>query len=101
MLMMLFDTGLRISEIIDMKPSRIRQGYFVVYGKGRKERVVPQNPIVSKWLMKYDRARDCYFQYSIQVLVEKLSVNTTIDDDAAGCLEFLVQLPDQLIGIGV
>ena len=63
MLMMLFDTGLRISEIIDMKPSQIRQGYFVVYGKGRKERVVPQNPIVSKWLMKYDRARESYFQY--------------------------------------
>lgn len=63
MLMMLFDTGLRISEIIDMKPSQIRQGYFVVYGKGRKERVVPQNAIVSKWLMKYDRAKECYFQY--------------------------------------
>ncbi len=41
------------------------------------------------------------FLSSIQVLVEKLSVNTTIDDDVAGCLEFLVQLPDQLIGIGV
>ena len=63
MLMMLFDTGLRISEIMDMKPSQIRQGYFVVYGKGRKERVVPQNAIVSKWLMKYERARDSYFQY--------------------------------------
>ncbi len=61
MLMMLFDTGLRISEIIDMKPSQIRQGYFNVYGKGRKERVVPQNAIVSKWLIKYDRARDRYF----------------------------------------
>ena len=46
-----------------MKPSQIRQGYFVVYGKERKERVVPQNPIVSKWLMKYDRARESYFQY--------------------------------------
>ena len=63
MLMMLFDTGLRISEIMDMKPSQIRQGYFVVYGKGRKERVVPQNPIVSKWLMKYERVRESYFQY--------------------------------------
>ena len=63
MLMMLFDTGLRISEIIDMKPSQIRQGYFVVYGKGRKERVVPQKPIGSNWLMKYDRARESYFQY--------------------------------------
>ena len=63
MLMMLFDTGLRISEIINMKPEQIRQGYFNVFGKGRKERVVPQDAIVSKWLMKYDRARDSYFEY--------------------------------------
>ena len=63
MLMMLFDTGLRISEIIDMKPAQIREGYFNVYGKGRKERVVPQNAIVCKWMMKYDRAREAYFEY--------------------------------------
>ena len=63
MLMMLFDTGLRISEIIDMKPAQIREGYFNVYGKGRKERVVPQNAIVCKWMMKYDRAKEAYFDY--------------------------------------
>ena len=63
MLMMLFDTGLRISEIIDMRPSQIRQGYFTIYGKGRKERVVPQNAIVCKWMMKYDRVRANYFEY--------------------------------------
>ena len=63
MLMMMFDTGLRISEIIDMKPEQIRQGYFTIYGKGRKERVVPQNAIVCKWMMKYDRARETYFEY--------------------------------------
>ncbi len=63
MLMMLFDTGLRISEIIDMKPAQIREGYFNIYGKGRKERVVPQNAIVCKWMMKYDRVREAYFEY--------------------------------------
>ena len=61
MLMMLFDTGMRISEILNMKPTQIRQGYFVVYGKGRKERVVPLNPIVSKWMMKYEREKSWYF----------------------------------------
>ena len=63
MLMMLFDTGLRISEIINMKPQQIRQGYFNIYGKGRKERVVPQNPLVSKWMLKYDQVRQNYFAY--------------------------------------
>lgn len=46
------------------------------------------------------------FQYlpflgSIQVFVEKPSVNATVDDDAAGRLELLIQLPDQLISIGI
>ena len=63
MLMMFFDTGLRVSEIIEMKPAQIRNGYFMVYGKGRKERVVPLNPIVSKWIMKYERAKVSYFEY--------------------------------------
>ena len=63
MLMVMFDTGLRISEILDLKPAQIRDGYFNVYGKGRKERVVPQTPIVCKWIMKYDRIKECYFEY--------------------------------------
>ena len=46
-----------------MKPEQIRQGYITVYGKGRKERVVPQDAIVSKWMMKYDRAKESYFEY--------------------------------------
>ena len=46
-----------------MKPEQIRQGYFNIYGKGRKERVVPQNAIVCKWMMKYDRVREAYFEY--------------------------------------
>ena len=63
MLMILFDTGIRVSEIINMKPEQIREGYFVIYGKGRKERVVPQNPAVSKWMMKYDKVRADYFEF--------------------------------------
>lgn len=63
MLMLMFDTGLRISEIINMKPEQISQGYFTIHGKGRKERVVPQNAIVGKWMMKYDRVREVFFEF--------------------------------------
>lgn len=45
-MMMLFDTGIRISELIQMQEHQIREGYFNIYGKGRKERVVPQSPSV-------------------------------------------------------
>lgn len=60
-IMLLFDTGIRVSELMNMKPDQIQENYIVVYGKGRKERVVPRNPMVSKWLMKYMAARDKYF----------------------------------------
>lgn len=63
MLMLLFDTGIRVSEIINMKPEQIKEGYFVIYGKGRKERIVPQNPAVSKMMLVYDRTRADYFEF--------------------------------------
>jgi len=63
MLMLMFDTGLRISELINMKSEQIRNGYFIIYGKGRKERVVPQSPIISKWLLKYERVKQAYFTF--------------------------------------
>ena len=61
-IMILFDTGIRISELINMRPDQIQDNYFLIYGKGRKERVVPKNPMVSKWMMKYLAARERYFE---------------------------------------
>lgn len=39
----LYSCGLRVSELIDLRFSRIfaREGYIIVVGKGRKERLVP------------------------------------------------------------
>ncbi len=61
-LMMLFDTGIRINELIEMKEDQIQDSYIIIYGKGRKERVVPKNPLVAKTLMKYLTAKEKYFQ---------------------------------------
>jgi len=60
-LMMFFDTGIRLSELINMKLEQIQAGYFIIYGKGNKERVVPKNPAVAKFLLKYLRERDKFF----------------------------------------
>ena len=57
----LFDTGIRAAELINMKLDQIQDSYFVIYGKGRKERVVPKNPAVGKFLYKYLPAREKYF----------------------------------------
>ena len=63
--MILFDTGIRVAELIDLKPEQIQDNYFIIHGKGRKERVVPKSPLVGKWLMKYMMVRESYFEYKI------------------------------------
>ena len=60
-LMIFFDTGIRASELINMKLDQIQDSYFIIYGKGRKERVVPKNAAVGKFLYKYLNARAKYF----------------------------------------
>ena len=60
-LMVFFNTGIRVSELINMKLDQIQDNYFVIYGKGRKERVVPKNPAVGKFLYKYLNAREKFF----------------------------------------
>ena len=49
-LMVFFDTGIRLAELTNMKMDQIQDSYFIIYGKGRKERVVPKNPAVGKFL---------------------------------------------------
>jgi len=63
MLMILFDTGVRITELLSMRESQIRDGYFLIHGKGNKERVVPLSPIVSKFMIKYNSERTLYFSF--------------------------------------
>lgn len=62
-IMMLFDTGIRLNELITMKIDQIKEGYILIYGKGNKERIVPKSPLLSKWLIKYFAIRESYFLY--------------------------------------
>lgn len=64
LLMIFFDTGIRVSELIQMHIEQIQDSYFYIHGKGRKERMVPKNPLVGKWLMKYLDIRRSYFKYT-------------------------------------
>ena len=62
-LMILFDTGIRITELLDMRLEQIQENYFLIHGKGRKERIVPKSAEVGKWLVKYISIRESYFWY--------------------------------------
>lgn len=61
-LAMFFDTGMRLTEVITLKPQQIHDEYILVHGKGNKERLVPVSPYLAKTLMKYRMAREAYFE---------------------------------------
>lgn len=58
---MLFDTGIRLNELITLTLDQIRDNYIIIYGKGNKERVVPKSPFLAKCLIKYIPVRSGYF----------------------------------------
>lgn len=55
MLEILYATGLRVSELINLNISQIslQQGVIRVVGKGNKERLVPVGEIALDWLVRY------------------------------------------------
>ena len=58
----LFDTGMRLTEVVMLKQEQIHDEYILVHGKGNKERLVPVSPYLAKTLMKYRVVRDSYFE---------------------------------------
>jgi len=55
MLELLYATGLRVSELVNIKVNDINldEGYVVCMGKGRKERIVPFGEEAKKYLIEY------------------------------------------------
>ena len=53
----LYSCGLRVSELINLKCSKLflEDGFLIVIGKGNKERAVPLNKILIKYLKNYIR----------------------------------------------
>ena len=49
-MVMLFDTGIRINELCDIKIEDIRETYIVIQGKGKKIRHIPITYIVKSIL---------------------------------------------------
>jgi integrase/recombinase XerD len=60
MLELLYATGLRVSELIQLRPKDLNldDGYLICRGKGGKERVIPLGRSAAAWTRKYlDEAR--------------------------------------------
>ena len=69
---LLFDTGMRCNEMIQMVEEDIKRDYIVVkHGKGNKERVVPKSPTLSKQLLKYLYTITLYFLRNISSIAAR------------------------------
>lgn len=64
-MLLLIDTGIRLSELTGLTEEQIKHDYIIIRGKGDKERVVPKSPLLSKWLIKYMAVRKSYFAYRV------------------------------------
>lgn len=65
MLLLLIDTGIRMSELIGLTEEQLKYDYILIRGKGNRERVVPKSPTLSKWLLKFLTVRKSYFAYQV------------------------------------
>jgi integrase/recombinase XerD len=82
MLEVLYATGLRVSELVNLQTSQIslQQGVIRVIGKGDKERLVPVGEIALDWLV-------AYLQQSRPVLLAKTNAAKT---SVSQCSEIFV-----------
>lgn len=62
LIVMLFvDTGIRCTELRQIKTDFVFDNYIKLQGKGNKWRVVPISSSLQKQLLKYDRMKNTYF----------------------------------------
>ncbi len=71
-MVLLFDTGIRNSELCDLKLSDIRDTYINILGKGKKVRHVPITAIINKYMIKNLRVREMYIKDKINYSTEYL-----------------------------
>ena len=54
---MLFDTGIRNSELCNIRTCDIKENAILIFGKGKKERFVPITPSLAKVMLRYEQKR--------------------------------------------
>ncbi len=93
-MMVLLDTGMRVSELASLRVSDVHVRYVKVDGKGQKEREIGLHPDVSKLLWKYiNKYRGLYGVGSDFVFVGKRGALTTSG------LEYIVRRVKEKSGI--
>jgi len=71
MLELLYATGLRVSELVNVKIQdlNLKIGYLLCLGKGDKERIIPIGDEAKKWLQKYmNESRNLFMKRPVDFL---------------------------------
>ncbi|SFM12179.1 integrase/recombinase XerD [Paenibacillus sp. 1_12] len=61
-LIMLFDTGVRVSELCNIKNNDVARRHILIHGKGSKQRLVYISNIMRKYMRKYEALRQERFR---------------------------------------
>ena len=61
-MIILFDSGIRNTELCDVQMEDIRETFIIVHGKGKKIRHIPITYSINKYLIKYLRVREEYIR---------------------------------------
>lgn len=64
-LAVLIDTGIRNSELCGITMIDVKETVMLIFGKGRKERIVPISPMLKKIMIKYERIRAEYLRNNL------------------------------------
>ena len=77
---MLFSTGLRVSEMVNLNRDSIdlNTGEFGVMGKGRRVRVVFLSPDAATWIARYLNGRDDHYE---PLFIRYKGKKSIVDDD--------------------
>lgn len=69
-LIMLFDTGIRVSELCGIKNDDIARRHILIHGKGSKQRLVYISNIMRKYMRKYEELKQERFKKRLQDEIE-------------------------------
>ncbi len=69
-LIMLFDTGIRVSELCNIKVNDVSTKHILIHGKGSKQRLVYISKVMRRYMRKYEVLKKERFKLKHPVLIE-------------------------------
>jgi len=61
-IVILFDTGIRNSELCNITMTDIKENAILIHGKGDKQRFVPISPFLQKTMLQYEHKRNLFLK---------------------------------------